>query len=85
MDGKQEWFAFVIEDPVSTHATLALVGLNRDLEEGNTVSRSSLHHRTAALKLIREELESSISLPKDSLIGAVALLAVTEVGRPMIV
>lgn len=75
---KQDWFAFIIEDAAATHATLSFVSLNRDLEMDGAVSAWSLHHRTRALQIIRTELKKTMTTPKDSLIGAIALLAITE-------
>lgn len=78
INAKKDWFAFIIEDPAATHATLSFVALNRDLEEGTTVSAWTLNHRHKALQLVRRELAKEQTLPKDALIGAVALLAITE-------
>lgn len=75
---KKDWFAFIIEDPAATHATLSFVALNRDLEQGTTLSAWTLSHRYKAVQLIRRQLGEERGLPRDAMIGAVALLAITE-------
>lgn len=78
INAKHDWFTFIIQDKAATHATLSFVSLNRDLEEGSKVSSWTLHHRMRAIQLIRDGIENASSHPTDGLIGAVALVAITE-------
>jgi hypothetical protein len=71
-----DWLAFVMSDPVTIHAQLALISLTMDID--STSNKPFIHHTSAALKLIRKKLDAN-SEPDDQLIGAVASLLIAEV------
>lgn len=78
INARKDWFTFVIEDQAATHATLSFVSLNRDLETGRVKSPMTLHHRMRAMQLVQTGIRKADPHLNDALIGAIALLAITE-------
>ena len=79
---KKPKFSFIIADPATSHATLCLASLSRDLTRSNTPSPTTLYHRFSAIKLIRERLKrESIVSQEQVLAGAIALLISADVSK----
>lgn len=74
-----DWLTFTLSDEATSHAQLALVALTMELELNGSASFVTTKHSSAAVRLIRQKLQRSSGLPEDSLVGAVALLAIVEV------
>ncbi|KAK5117858.1 hypothetical protein LTR85_008632 [Meristemomyces frigidus] len=81
ISGKKDWFAFFISDTATAHATLAFISLNEDLQRGGGTSATTLHHKSAAIRLARERILSKGPAGRglDEVIGTVATLLITEV------
>jgi hypothetical protein len=66
------------------HSTLAYVSLDRDLNLGTQVSALTNYHRTAAIRKIREMMDSDSADNLTALAGAVVLLLAAEVSASIV-
>jgi hypothetical protein len=74
---KKDWFCCFITHPATTHATLTLVSLDRDLNRGRSVSPETVYHRAAALRHARALIANGLQMSDDdlaTLAGCVAVL-----------
>jgi hypothetical protein len=72
---KERLFSYASADPAWFNATLSLISLHYDLNQGHGVSRECLFHRGEALRIVNERLAASPRDVSDHTIGAIASLA----------
>lgn len=73
----KDWFNFTMSETSLSQATLCLVSLNKDFAHGTTVSPTTLHHRAAAMKQLKQEI-STPGTERETVAGTVAILAIAE-------
>jgi hypothetical protein len=76
-NSKTRIISIASSDPAWFHATLSVVCLTRDLQDGvvGEPSRLGLFHRGEALSILKQRLKDSPTHIADTTIGAVATLA----------
>lgn len=80
---KKDWFNFGITHPALTQATLTLVSMDRDLNSQTSASATTIYHRTAAIRHIRELIESGGSPNLIIAAGAVGPVMSADVRIPI--
>ncbi|KAF2163075.1 hypothetical protein M409DRAFT_26521 [Zasmidium cellare ATCC 36951] len=76
--GDKEWFSFTMSENSMAQATLCLVSLNRDFAKGTAVSSVTLHHRAAAMEQLKNEIDGTRIVDRETVAGTVAILAIAE-------
>lgn len=74
----RDWFSFTMSENSMAQATLCLVSLNRDFAKGTTVSSVTLHHRAAAMEQLKNEIDGTKVVDRETVAGTVAILAIAE-------
>ena len=76
-DGK--WFSVIAMDSALFHAQLSLVTQHQALSRGTPFPESYYYHRGMAISIVTSRLVHPVEAVRDATIGAVALLAYSEV------
>lgn len=79
IDFEGNWLAFVLSNVATSHALLTLVALKYEAETREESPPLSSRHAAAAVRHLRQEIDSCPAVPDDAVVCAVALMTVTEV------
>ena len=79
MNPEGKWFTYASTDPAVFHATLSLTAQHRAFAAGNVGLEEYYYHRGEAIRLVTERLGKPDEELSDATIGAVALLASSDV------
>lgn len=80
MNPEGKWFTYATTDPAVLNATLSLTAQHRAFATGNVGIEDYYFHRGEAIRLVTERLGNPAEELSDATIGAVALLASSDVG-----